>query len=69
MRGHECWYVCADDAHGTPIMLRAQQEGVTPDAAAVVPPEAATLRSSAAPVETPNPPVIWRQNRSVSDAF
>ena len=32
MRGHECWYVCADDAHGTPIMLRAQQEGVTPEA-------------------------------------
>jgi methionyl-tRNA synthetase len=32
MRGHECWYVCADDAHGTPIMLRAEQEGVTPEA-------------------------------------
>ncbi|ABA57481.1 methionyl-tRNA synthetase [Nitrosococcus oceani ATCC 19707] len=31
MRGHECYYVCADDAHGTPIMLRAQQEGVTPE--------------------------------------
>jgi methionyl-tRNA synthetase len=30
MRGHECIYVCADDAHGTPIMLRAQAEGVTP---------------------------------------
>ncbi len=29
MRGHECYYVCADDAHGTPIMLRAQQEGIT----------------------------------------
>ncbi|NIV31312.1 MAG: class I tRNA ligase family protein, partial [Anaerolineae bacterium] len=25
-------YVCADDAHGTPIMLRAQQEGITPEA-------------------------------------
>ena len=32
MRGHECWYVCADDAHGTAIMLRAEQEGVTPEA-------------------------------------
>jgi len=31
MRGHRCFYVCADDAHGTPIMLRAQQEGITPE--------------------------------------
>jgi methionyl-tRNA synthetase len=31
MRGHECWYVCADDAHGTPIMLRARQEGIDPE--------------------------------------
>jgi methionyl-tRNA synthetase len=31
MRGHDCIYVCADDAHGTPIMLRAQAEGVTPE--------------------------------------
>jgi methionyl-tRNA synthetase len=31
MRGHECYYVCADDTHGTPIMLRAQQEGITPE--------------------------------------
>lgn len=31
MRGHNCWYVCADDAHGTPIMLRARQEDVTPE--------------------------------------
>lgn len=31
MRGHECHYVCADDAHGTPIMLRAQNEGVSPE--------------------------------------
>ncbi|NCA69688.1 MAG: methionine--tRNA ligase [Sphingobacteriia bacterium] len=31
MRGHRCWYVCADDAHGTPIMLRARQEGITPE--------------------------------------
>ena len=28
MRGHECYYVCADDAHGTPIMLRARAEGI-----------------------------------------
>jgi methionyl-tRNA synthetase len=31
MRGHNCWYVCADDAHGTPIMLRARQEGIAPE--------------------------------------
>lgn len=31
MRGHRCWYVCADDAHGTPIMLRARQEGISPE--------------------------------------
>ncbi len=30
IQGHECYYVCADDAHGTPIMLRAQSEGITP---------------------------------------
>ena len=32
MGGHRCWYVCADDAHGTPIMLKARQEGITPEA-------------------------------------
>ncbi|MCF6210826.1 MAG: methionine--tRNA ligase [Gammaproteobacteria bacterium] len=31
MRGHQCLYVCADDAHGTPIMLRAEREGITPE--------------------------------------
>jgi methionyl-tRNA synthetase len=31
LRGHECHYVCADDTHGTPIMLRAQGEGITPE--------------------------------------
>ncbi|MGH8247911.1 MAG: class I tRNA ligase family protein, partial [Gammaproteobacteria bacterium] len=30
MRGHEVFYVCADDTHGTPIMLKAEQEGITP---------------------------------------
>jgi len=30
MRGHECYYVCADDAHGTPIMLQAQKLGIEP---------------------------------------
>ena len=30
LRGRECYYVCADDAHGTPVMLKAQQEGITP---------------------------------------
>ncbi len=32
MRGHDCLFCCADDAHGTPIMIRAQQEGITPEA-------------------------------------
>ena len=32
MRGHKCWYVCADDTHGAPIMLRAEKEGITPEA-------------------------------------
>ena len=31
MRGNQCIYVCADDAHGTPIMLRARQQGVEPE--------------------------------------
>jgi methionyl-tRNA synthetase len=31
MAGNECWYVCADDTHGTPIMLRAEKEGITPE--------------------------------------
>lgn len=31
MRGNDCIYICADDAHGTPIMLRAQQEGISPE--------------------------------------
>jgi len=31
MRGHQCIYVCADDAHGSAIMLRAEHEGVTPE--------------------------------------
>ena len=31
LRGHECIYVCADDAHGTPVMLRAEREGITPE--------------------------------------
>ena len=32
MRGHECVYVCADDTHGTPVMIRARSEGITPEA-------------------------------------
>ncbi|NOX43313.1 MAG: methionine--tRNA ligase [Gammaproteobacteria bacterium] len=31
MRGNQCIYVCADDSHGTPIMLRAQKENITPE--------------------------------------
>ncbi|MCH1919220.1 methionine--tRNA ligase [Shewanella sp. A3A] len=31
LRGNECHYICADDAHGTPIMLKAQQMGISPE--------------------------------------
>jgi len=31
LRNNTCYYVCADDAHGTPIMLRARQDGITPE--------------------------------------
>ena len=31
MRANECYYVCADDTHGTPVMLRAEQEGISPE--------------------------------------
>lgn len=30
LRGHECFYICGEDAHGTPIMLLAEKLGVTP---------------------------------------
>ncbi len=30
-RGHDCIYVCADDTHGTPIMLKAEELGITPE--------------------------------------
>lgn len=30
-RGHECYYVCADDTHGTPVMLAAQKQGISPE--------------------------------------
>jgi methionyl-tRNA synthetase len=32
LRGHTCTYVCASDAHGTPIMIKAREEGITPEA-------------------------------------
>ena len=32
LQGNACWYVCADDAHGTPIMLKARERGLTPEA-------------------------------------
>jgi len=31
LRGHKCTYVCASDAHGTPIMIKARELGVTPE--------------------------------------
>ena len=31
LRGHKCVYVCADDTHGTPIMIRARKEGISPE--------------------------------------
>ena len=31
MAGNDCVYICADDSHGTPIMLNAKELGVTPE--------------------------------------
>lgn len=31
MRGNQVYFICADDAHGTPIMLKSQQLGITPE--------------------------------------
>ncbi|MEI2602621.1 methionine--tRNA ligase [Erwinia aphidicola] len=31
MRGNQVYFICADDAHGTPIMLKAQQMGIAPE--------------------------------------
>jgi methionyl-tRNA synthetase len=31
MRGHQCYYVSADDAHGTAIMLKADEKGISPE--------------------------------------
>lgn len=32
MNGHTCWFICGSDAHGTPIMLNAQKQGITAEA-------------------------------------
>lgn len=31
MRGNECYFICGSDAHGTPIMLAAEKDGITPE--------------------------------------
>ncbi len=31
LRGNDCVYICADDTHGTPVMIRARKEGITPE--------------------------------------
>ncbi len=31
MQGHNCYFICADDTHGTPIMLKAEEQGITPE--------------------------------------
>ena len=31
LRGNECYYCCADDTHGTPVMLAAQKKGIAPE--------------------------------------
>ena len=31
MRGHNCTLICADDTHGTPIMINAKKQGITPE--------------------------------------
>jgi methionyl-tRNA synthetase len=32
MQGHNCYFICADDTHGTPVMLKAEQLGISPEA-------------------------------------
>lgn len=41
MRGHQCIYICADDTHGTAIMLKAEEPGIF--FADLQPPEASGL--------------------------
>lgn len=31
MRGHQCFFICASDEHGTPVMVKAMQQGVAPE--------------------------------------
>ena len=31
MRGKQCYFICANDTHGTPIMLKAEEQGITPE--------------------------------------
>ena len=31
LQGHDCTYICGDDAHGTPIMISAQKQNITPE--------------------------------------
>ena len=31
LQGHECYFICGDDAHGTPIMISAEKQGITPE--------------------------------------
>lgn len=31
LQGHDCIYACGDDAHGAPIMISAQKQGITPE--------------------------------------
>jgi methionyl-tRNA synthetase len=31
LRGNDCLFVCAEDCHGTPIMIKARQDGITPE--------------------------------------
>jgi methionyl-tRNA synthetase len=32
LRGHTCYFICGSDAHGTPIMLNAEKQGLSPEA-------------------------------------
>lgn len=32
LQGHTCWYICGDDVHGTPIMLAAEKQKISPEA-------------------------------------
>ena len=71
MQGHEVHYVCADDTHGTAIMLRAEKEGITPEAligARAAKSTSATSRASMS-LSTTTTPRTRTRTRALSAEF